>query len=113
MCIYVCVHACTHVYLYSVRSYVCAHVYMSAYMYVVCVCTCLCVYFCLYMCVYACVICVCVEKQKHGNACPYVCRWRPEVDAGLIYYSVPCALRQGLTLNLELTVLVRWTASEP
>lgn len=79
-----------------------------------CVLVCVFIFACIYVHMHVSSVCVCAHlMQRHGDTCPYVCQWRPEEDAGLICHSVPCVLRQGLTLNLELTDVARWTVSEP
>ena len=71
----------------------------KACLFCVCVCTCACMYACVY-------------GGKHGYA--WICVWKPEVNTQVFfscspYYSVG---GQDPSLNLELTVLSRWTGQQ-
>jgi hypothetical protein len=79
---------------------------------------CMCVYVCMCLCVYACVcVCVCACVYMHVFVCIYLCVcvcvltvwWAQQrsmsASFSISLYLVP--LRQGLSLDLELTNSLR------
>lgn len=63
------------------------------------------------LCVYVCVVCTClcgVSMYSCKDVCMYLCEYRAQKSTLDIFLNhiLPCFLRQGLFLSLDLTSLV-------
>ena len=76
-----------------------------------------CMYVCVYMCVFGGVY-VCMHGVLGGIhmslSCLYICVWRLEVDVKYCFLtaSLSYILRQGLSLNLDLSIPARLTGQQ-